>query len=46
MRVCLVQMLGASRLSIARVFRKDEQAQLQHDTIYLDRTFPATQPQS
>jgi len=35
-------LLGASRLSIARVFRKDKLAQLQDDKICLDRTYPAT----
>jgi hypothetical protein len=35
-------LLGTSRLSIARVFRKDKLAQLQQDQICLDRTYPAT----
>jgi hypothetical protein len=35
-------LLGASRLSIARVFRKEKLAQLHHDKIFLDRTYPAT----
>ncbi|MEG4107272.1 hypothetical protein [Microcoleus sp. S13_C5] len=35
-------LLGASRLSIARVFPKDKLGQLQHDTICLDRTYPST----
>ncbi|MEP6518965.1 hypothetical protein [Microcoleus vaginatus] len=42
MRVFLASLLGESRLSIARVFRKDKLAQLKHDTIFLDRTYPAT----
>jgi len=35
-------LLGTSRLSIARVFPKDKLAQLHHDRICLDRTYPAT----
>jgi len=34
--------VGASRLSIARVFRKDKLAKLQHDKIFAIRTYPAT----
>ncbi|WP_041622729.1 hypothetical protein [Oscillatoria nigro-viridis] len=39
-------LLGAFRLSIARVFRKDKLAQLQHDTIYLDRSHLSRNPRS
>ncbi|MCC3413504.1 MAG: hypothetical protein JGK24_19095 [Microcoleus sp. PH2017_29_MFU_D_A] len=41
MTVFRVQMLGVSRLSIARVAPKDELGQAYHDTIYGDRTFSA-----
>lgn len=46
MTVFQIQVLGVSRLSIARIFRKDELGKVEHDTIYVDRTFPATRAQS
>ncbi|MEG4811486.1 hypothetical protein QUA82_28045 [Microcoleus sp. F8-D3] len=42
MRIFLASLLGESRLSIARVFRKDKLAQLPHDKMSLDRTYPPT----